>query len=185
MKKFFGVILFSFLSIAGVFAQSGGKLSVGTTFINQDFLNTSNQYTGWNIRLAGRLGSNVLFFAPELNYLNTTALPNSSRNPFEKAPRTHTLKIPVGLGLKFITFYDNRIFFKGGAMYSYVMKMDKNPELDFSVLNDSYFGYYGSIGYDFRRLTIDYRYEKSFTDQYFTIADSHFVFHSISLGVNF
>lgn len=166
-------------------AQSGAKLTVGTTYITNDFLPGENMQAGWNVRLAGRLGGGVWFFAPEINYINAGIFPQESLNPFEDGPRMHILKVPVGIGWKFRTTPFQKLIFRAGAIGSHIMILDENETYNFKDIKDTYGGYYGSIGYDLRWFTIDYRYEKSLTDNFQKIEDSKLAFHSVSLGINF
>lgn len=181
------VLLIAILGMAfsSLHAQSGAKLSVGATYVQHDFLPGTNNFAGWNVRLAGRLGAGVWFFAPELNYLNTGVTTQESKNPFEVEARMHTLKVPIGIGWKFKTTPFQRLFFKVGVVGSHVMILDENESYDFSQISDTYGGYYGSIGYDLKWFTIDYRYEKSLSDNFLSIEDSKLAFHSVSLGINF
>ena len=185
MYRYLICICFFALSISTGFAQGGAKVSVGLTNINQDFLQTENQYSGWNIRLSARLGRGVWFFSPELNYVNNNILPTEGRKPFKKDVRIHTLKVPVGIGLKFKTLPFQKVFVKGGIIGSYVLIIEENDSTDFNDIVDQYAGYFATVGYDFHWFTIDYRYEKSIIDNYFKIPDSKLAFHSVTLGINF
>lgn len=175
--------MFSYTHLA--FAQGGAKLSVGATIVKQDFLPIAGDMVGWNVTLAGRLGAGIWFFAPELTYLNTNVVPQEGMNPFESAPRIQTLKAPMGIGLKFKTAPFQKVFFKAGVVGSYVMIMDENSAFDWKTMKDTYGGYYGGLGYDFRWFTINYRYEKTLGDNIINIEDSAFAFHSVFLGINF
>lgn len=185
MFKYFVTFIFIVAFSLGAFAQSGAKFSAGVTSVNHDFLQTEDQFTGWNIRLSARLGSRVWFFSPELNYENYSLLPSPGLNPFKKDVRIHTLKIPMGIGWKFKTTPFQKVFVKAGLVGSYVLVIEENDSINFKNIVDLYGGYYGTIGYDFRSFTIDYRYEKSIMDNYFGIEDSKLLFHSLTLGVNF
>ena len=184
---FRSLLLIVFMGISTHFlsAQGGAKVFVGTTIVNQDFLDTENQFIGWNLGLSARLGAGVFFFAPELYYINTNVVPMDSMNPFEKTARKQTLKIPLGIGMKFKTAQKQRIFFKGGVIGSYLMIMDDNATYDFTDINDIYGGYYGSIGYDLRWFTLEYRYEQSLSNNFHKIENSGLTFHNIMMGVNF
>lgn len=185
MNKIISIaILFCFF-FSGAYAQSGAKLSFGVSSMNQDFLNTDQHFTGYNIRLAARLGAKFWFFSPEINYSNYNVIGSNTQNPFEKNARIQAMKIPVGLGWKVRITPFQRIFVKGGLIGTYILSIDENAEHDFSTIKDVYGGYYGALGYDLYWFTIDYRYEKSLVDNYFNIADSKIGIHTISMGINF
>ena len=196
MRNLLSILLFAFLLMFGtsnLYAQSGAKLSMGYISIKHDMKpSTSGQLmmpegnmTGWDIRLSGRLGSRLWFFSPTLIYQNTNVVPIQEINPFFKTARIHTLRIPISVGMKIRTTPFQKIFVKGGLIGSYVLIIDENEKYDFNHIVDTYFGYFGMIGYDFHWFTVDYRYEKTIGDNFFNSPGSELASHSVSLGINF
>lgn len=188
MKSFFKTtLLFGILFICGsASAQSGAKFMLSGVSGQHDYLESKNlNYTGWEMRLDARLGARAWYFAPSIAYQNTSLLGGDSLNPFAEVPRLHTLKIPLGIGLKIKTAPNSRVFVKGGAVGNYVLSIDENEFYNFEQINDVWGSAFLSLGYDLGKLSIDYRYEQAIMDNFSTIENSRSKFHVIGLGINF
>ena len=179
------LFLISLFFVTGAFAQSGAKFILTGVSANKDYLGTTGNYTGYEVRLAGRLGARAWYFSPGLAYQNTNLLPMEGRNPFEKTPRLHTLKVPVAIGLKYLTTPFQRIFAKVGLVGNYVLIIDENDIYDFEHINDTYASVFINAGYDIGKLTIEYRYEQSIMNNFADLRGSKTSSHAIGIGLNF
>lgn len=187
MKKLLKLTLFLILTFmaTGLFAQSGARLMFSGVSLNKSYLEAPGYFTGYEIKLDGRLGSRVWYFAPGLAYQNTNVISFDNLNPFNSNPRIHTLKIPMALGMKVKTTPNQRVFAHAGLVGNYVLMFDENDSYDFNQINDVTGSAFVNIGYDIGLFTIDYRYEQSLMDNFSHVQESKTVIHSIGLGINF
>jgi len=179
------LVLICLFFATGAFAQSGAKFILSAVSLNKDYLEAPGNYTGYEIRIAGRLGARAWYFSPALAYQNSNILAADSRNPFEKSARIHTLKVPVAIGLKMLTTPFQRVWAKAGAIGNYVLIIDENPMYDFSNINDVYASAFFNLGYDIRKFTLEYRYEQALMNNFKAMKNSQTSSHTIGIGLNF
>lgn len=187
MKKLLKIsfVLICFFTITGAFAQSGARLMVGGVSANKSYIDTEGYYSGYEVGITGRLGARAWYFSPSVIYQNTNVLSADKRGLFNEGAKIHELKIPLALGLKIKFLPNHQIFGRAGVVGNYVLFIDENPEYNFRQINETYGSLFFNVGYDLYRFTIDYRYEKAFTNNFSNITDSNTIFHVIGVGLNF
>jgi len=164
------------LCIAGfstsLFAQSGSGFGIkaGLNYGgNGDYFRSAadnfenpDQNIGYHIGIYGKLG-NQLYFRPELMYTKTKSEYDSGEFDMQK------LDMPLLVGLKVL----GPLHVFAGPSLQYILDTDfDNLTVDY-VENDFSVGLNFGIGLNLKRLGIDLRYERGFSDNEATFIDNN------------
>lgn len=164
------------LCIAGfstsLFAQSGSGFGIkaGLNYGgNGDYFQSAadnfenpDQNIGYHIGIYGKLG-NQLYFRPELMYTKTKSEYDSGEFDMQK------LDMPLLVGLKVL----GPLHVFAGPSLQYILDTDFDNLTVDNVENDFSVGLNFGIGLNLKRLGIDLRYERGFSDNEATFIDNN------------
>lgn len=164
------------LCIAGfstsLFAQSGSGFGIkaGLNYGgNGDYFQSAadnfenpDQNIGYHIGIYGKLG-NQLYFRPELVYTKTKSDYDSGEFDMQK------LDMPLLVGLKVL----GPLHVFAGPSLQYILDTDFDNLTVDNVENDFSVGLNFGIGLNLKRLGIDLRYERGFSDNEATFIDNN------------
>lgn len=171
-------------------AQNGANFKAGLALVGNinlnSFSDTAMHKKAYHIGVDARIGPYGFYLSPGLHYYNVDIASSNGFGYFSSQPKYHIIKGPLNIAYKMFITRKFKFRLKGGVDINYVLLIDDNElGIDYSSVNDAYFGMNLGIGFDISRFTIDFNYESGLTNSIKDDDNSKLNYFSTSFGFFF
>ncbi|HHH53265.1 MAG TPA: hypothetical protein ENK91_06375 [Bacteroidetes bacterium] len=185
MRRFLSFILFLVVISTGIKAQTVANIQVGSLLVSND--NDKFSYRpGYNVAIHARIGSPGFFMCPGLTYQRFTISEYDKTKYVNNLPSYSIVKISTNAGFenKIVKWLKYRFF--AGLNLNYLSSIDNNSKnINFNSVYEGFVGWDYGVGISIGFITLDYKYEKSFTEFYKDIDKTKINFRTIVVGIAF
>lgn len=184
-RKVINIILISFVFVANIISQDFANIKAGALMVgvsNNDF----DFRPGYDLGIAVRIGSPGFFMSPSLSYQKFTIEQYNKKEYLNKRPSYSLVKLnnDAGFEFKLAKWFLYRAY--AGVNLNYILSIDNNPQnIDFTQIYDGFVGYDFGVGVTLGFITLDFKWEKSFTEFYKDINKTKLNFSTINVGFVF
>ncbi len=185
LKIIINILLLFFSFNSKIIAQNVAHLKAGTLLAHVQ----NNKFSfrpGINIGIQAKIGAPGFYMSPGIFYQRFTISEFAKKKYINDKPKYHLTKLNIDAGyeLKITKLFRLRAF--TGINLNRIIKIDNNSQnINFNNVYEGFAGLDYGLGFNISSFSLDFKYERSFTQFYKDYNKTKLNFSTISLGFVF